>query len=51
MNDAGAQRDWLGMTHGGRIIWAESDDDVPRGGTDKPDTHRLREMLIEVNQP
>jgi hypothetical protein len=29
----------------------ESDDDVPRGGTGKPDTHRLREMLNEVNQP
>jgi hypothetical protein len=28
----------------------ESDDD-PRGGTGKPDTRRLREMLIEVNQP
>ncbi len=28
-----------------------SDDDVPRGGTGKPDTHRLREMLIEVNPP
>ena len=34
-------------------VWLllESDDDVPRGGTGKPDTHRLREMLIEVNQP
>ncbi len=34
-------------------IWLllESDDDIPRGGTGKPDTHRLREMLIEVNQP
>ena len=28
-----------------------SDEDVPRGGTGKVDTHRLREMLIEVNQP
>jgi acyl-CoA synthetase (AMP-forming)/AMP-acid ligase II len=26
-----------------------SDDDVPRGGTGKVDTHRLREMLIEAN--
>lgn len=34
-------------------IWLllESDDDIPRGGTGKPDTNRLREMLIEVNQP
>jgi acyl-CoA synthetase (AMP-forming)/AMP-acid ligase II len=34
-------------------VWLllESDDDVPRGGTGKPDTHRLREMLIEVDQP
>ena len=34
-------------------VWLllESDDDVPRGGTGKPDTHRLREMLIEVNPP
>ena len=33
-------------------VWLllESDDDVPRGGTGKPDTHRLRGMLIEVNQ-
>jgi hypothetical protein len=29
----------------------KSDDDVPRGGTDKLDTHCLREILIEVNQP
>ena len=27
----------------------QSDDDVPRGATGKVDTHRLREMLIEVN--
>ena len=27
----------------------QSDDDVPRGVTGKVDTHRLREMLIEVN--
>jgi acyl-CoA synthetase (AMP-forming)/AMP-acid ligase II len=34
-------------------VWLllESDDDVPRGGTGKPDTRRLREMLIELNQP
>jgi acyl-CoA synthetase (AMP-forming)/AMP-acid ligase II len=34
-------------------VWLllESDDDVPRGGTGKPDTHRLREMLTEANQP
>jgi acyl-CoA synthetase (AMP-forming)/AMP-acid ligase II len=32
-------------------VWLllESDDDVPRGGTGKPDTRRLREMLIEAN--
>ena len=31
-------------------VWLllESDDDVPRGGTGKPDTRRLREMLIDV---
>jgi hypothetical protein len=34
---------------GGRRGLAIGDD--PRGGTGKPDTHRLREMLIEVNQP
>jgi acyl-CoA synthetase (AMP-forming)/AMP-acid ligase II len=28
-----------------------SDDDVPRGGTGKVDTHRLREILTEANQP
>ncbi len=28
-----------------------SDDDVPRGGTGKVDTRRLREILIEANQP
>ena len=34
-------------------VWLllESDDEVPRGGTGKPDVHRLREMLIEVNPP
>ena len=34
-------------------VWLllESDDDVPRGGTGKPDTRRLREMLTEANQP
>ena len=34
-------------------VWAvlESDDDVPRGGTGKVDIRRLREMLIEANQP
>jgi acyl-CoA synthetase (AMP-forming)/AMP-acid ligase II len=34
-------------------VWLllDSDDDVPRGGTGKLDTRRLREMLIEVNQP
>jgi acyl-CoA synthetase (AMP-forming)/AMP-acid ligase II len=34
-------------------VWLllESDDEVPRGATGKPDTHRLREMLIEVKQP
>jgi acyl-CoA synthetase (AMP-forming)/AMP-acid ligase II len=33
-------------------VWLllESDDDVPRGGTGKPDTRRLREMLIEANE-
>jgi acyl-CoA synthetase (AMP-forming)/AMP-acid ligase II len=31
-------------------VWLllESDDDVPRGGTGKPDTHLLRQMLIEA---
>jgi acyl-CoA synthetase (AMP-forming)/AMP-acid ligase II len=29
----------------------ESDDDVPRGATGKVDTHRLRKMLVEANQP
>ena len=28
-----------------------SDDDVPRGGTGKVDARRLREILIEANQP
>ncbi len=28
-----------------------SDDDVPRGATGKVDTRRLREMLIDANQP
>ena len=28
-----------------------SDDDVPRGGTGKVDTSRLREMLTDANQP
>ena len=28
-----------------------SDDDVPRGGTGKVDIQRLREMLVEANQP
>jgi len=34
-------------------VWLllESDDDVPRGGTGKPDSRRLREMLIDVDQP
>jgi acyl-CoA synthetase (AMP-forming)/AMP-acid ligase II len=34
-------------------VWLllESDDDVPRGGTGKPDTRRLRELLSEVDQP
>ncbi|MEB4210592.1 class I adenylate-forming enzyme family protein [Mycobacterium sp. 94-17] len=27
-----------------------SDDDLPRGGTGKVDTHRLREMLLEADQ-
>jgi acyl-CoA synthetase (AMP-forming)/AMP-acid ligase II len=32
-------------------VWLllESDDDVPRGGTGKLDTHRLREMLVNPN--
>ncbi|MGA7052862.1 MAG: class I adenylate-forming enzyme family protein [Mycobacterium sp.] len=34
-------------------VWLllESDDDVPRGGTGKPDTHRLRAALIEASKP
>ncbi len=34
-------------------VWLllESDDDVPRGGTGKVDTSRLRDMLIEMNRP
>ena len=34
-------------------VWLllESDDDVPRGGTGKPDTRRLREALIAANKP
>jgi acyl-CoA synthetase (AMP-forming)/AMP-acid ligase II len=34
-------------------VWLllESDDDVPRGATGKVDIRRLREMLMEVNQP
>ncbi len=34
-------------------VWLllDSDDDVPRGGTGKVDTRRLREMLIERDQP
>jgi acyl-CoA synthetase (AMP-forming)/AMP-acid ligase II len=34
-------------------VWLllESDDAVPRGATGKVDVRRLREMLIEVNQP
>jgi acyl-CoA synthetase (AMP-forming)/AMP-acid ligase II len=34
-------------------VWLllESDDDVPRGATGKVDAHRLREVLIEANQP
>jgi acyl-CoA synthetase (AMP-forming)/AMP-acid ligase II len=32
-------------------VWllVESDDDVPRGSTGKPDTHRLREMLAAAD--
>jgi hypothetical protein len=31
-------------------VWLllESDDDVPRGGTGKLDTRRLREMLVDA---
>ena len=29
----------------------DSDDDVPRGATGKVDAHRLRQMLVEANQP
>lgn len=34
-------------------VWLllDSDDDVPRGGTGKVDVRRLREMLIDANQP
>ena len=34
-------------------VWLllESDDDVPRGGTGKVDGRRLREMLIDADQP
>jgi acyl-CoA synthetase (AMP-forming)/AMP-acid ligase II len=34
-------------------VWLllESDDNLPRGGTGKPDTRRLREMLLEANEP
>ncbi|GBG39730.1 class I adenylate-forming enzyme family protein [Mycobacterium montefiorense] len=34
-------------------VWLllDSDDAVPRGGTGKVDIHRLREMLIEADQP
>lgn len=34
-------------------VWLllKSDDDIPRGGTGKVDTRRLREMLIEAGQP
>ncbi len=34
-------------------VWLvlESDDDVPRGATGKVDTRRLRDKLIEANQP
>ncbi|MFA1701761.1 class I adenylate-forming enzyme family protein [Mycobacterium intracellulare] len=34
-------------------VWLllDSDDDVPRGGTGKVDVRRLRQMLIDANQP
>ena len=34
-------------------VWLllDSDDDVPRGGTGKVDLHRLREMLVDADQP
>ncbi len=32
-------------------LMLDSDDDVPRGGTGKVDLRRLREMLIDANQP
>ncbi|GFG95010.1 class I adenylate-forming enzyme family protein [Mycobacterium timonense] len=34
-------------------VWLllDSDDDVPRGGTGKVDVRRLREMLVDANQP
>jgi acyl-CoA synthetase (AMP-forming)/AMP-acid ligase II len=34
-------------------VWLllESDDDVPRGGTGKVDSRRLREMLVEASNP